>query len=354
MRLHRKLKRTTKQYIIVAFICIVVIGVAALVTSIITIGQIRDEYEYLLDEAKQEMNNNKRTVYISKSDIRVGEALTTDKVELKTVYSAQPSESYITKDELGKAAMIEIPKGTHIIKGMLAKNLVKSELREIEYDVIHISPNTEVNDYVDIRIVYPNGENYIVMSKKPLKGIWPDTALCFIWVEEEEILRMSAAIVDAALYRGSKLFMTKYIEPNIQDASIITYTPNISVLSLIEEDPNIVERCSQLLNKEVRKAMENRLAESLDLDASEINWELNNNTTKHIYSVSSNQPEGEVDDNTDVEGNEQIRNDKDQAELESEYENQEEDSEQGKTSYFPELGEIDRSDNENHDLATEG
>ncbi len=64
---------------------------------------------------------------------------------------------------------------------------------------------------------------------------------------------MSAAIVDASLYHGSKLYMTKYIEPNIQEASIITYTPSVSILSLIENDPNIVNRCSQVLNKEVRR-----------------------------------------------------------------------------------------------------
>ena len=414
MRFFRKLKRTTKQYIIVAMICITVIGSAAISTSIVTVGQIREEYEYMLSEAKQEMNDNKRTVYISQSDIIRGEILTLDKVELKTVYSAQPSESYITKDELGKAAMLDIPKGTHIIKNMLAKNLVTSALREVEYDVIHMSSNIEVNDYVDIRLVYPNGENYIVISKKPLKGIWPDTALCFMWVEEEEILRMSAAIVDAALYKGTMLFMTKYIEPNIQDASIITYTPNISVLSLIEEDPNIVERCSQLLNIEVRRAMENRLAESLGLDVSTINWELDDTDIRNIYTISPNQLENKADDmnnhqdnykerdketyemststlektedrakdrvdditddrandradditddraedkaedKTDAEGSEVERNYRDQIELGTEHEIQNVDSDYEAILYFPELGRIDKSDYEDYDLATEG
>ncbi|NLK99056.1 MAG: flagella basal body P-ring formation protein FlgA [Clostridiales bacterium] len=361
MRLIRRLKRTTKQYIIVALICITVIGSAAIITFIITTGQIREEYEYMLNEAQQELKEHKRTVYISQSDISRGEILTMDKVELSTVYSAQPSDSYITKDEIGKAAMINIPKGTHIVKGMLAKNLVSSVLREVGYDVIHMSPNIEVNDYVDIRILYPNGENYIVISKKPLKGIWPDSPLCFMWVEEEEILRMSAAIVDAALYRGSKLFMTKYIEPNIQDASIVTYTPNISVLSLIEEDPNIVERCSQLLNKEVRKAMENRLAESLGLDVSMIDWELDDAFIGRMYNISPAYHEGEEANLNDCQdtgsrpnqdGKESEPYDKGQVELGAFPDINSVDFEEDESWYFPDLGVLDRS--KNYDMATEG
>ena len=274
MRIGRRLKRTTKQYIIVALICIIVIGTAAITTSFIMIGQIREEYEFLLKESRQEINDNKKSIYVTLSDIKAGEVLSSDKVEKKEVYASQSIEIYATRDEIGKMAMIDIPKGSHIIKNMLAENTVKSILREVEYDVIYMGSNIEVNDYVDIRISYPNGENYVVLSKKSIKGFQPNTPICYLWVDEEELLRMSAAIVDAGLYSGSRLYMTKYIEPNIQDSSVITYTPSVSVLSLIENDPNIIDRCSQVLNKEVRKSLENRLAESIGMDVSSINWEL--------------------------------------------------------------------------------
>ncbi|NLO08279.1 MAG: hypothetical protein GX129_00185 [Clostridiales bacterium] len=364
MRFRRKLKRTTKQYIIVALICILVIGSAAIITSIISIGQVREEYEYILSEAKKEMNDNKKSVFIALSDIRTGEILSKDKVEEKIVYSSQPIESYISKDELGKAVMIDIPEGTHIVKGMLAENLVSSILREIEYDVIHISSNIVANDYVDVRIFFPNGENYIVLSKKSLKGYQPGTPLCYMWVDEEEILRMSAAIVDAALYQGSKLLVTKYIEPNIQDASIITYVPNISVLSLIEHDPNIVERCSQLLNKEVRMALENRLAESMGMDVSSIRWNLDDIDIRYmpIYNIAYEQideieekAEGIfeekgleiIDDKVD-----EIIVEKIQEEIEDKIKENTEGNEA--STYFPELGNKDRSDTENYFFATEG
>lgn len=348
MRFKRKLKRTTKQYIIVALICILVIGSAAITTSIISIGQVREEYEYMLSEAWNEMNDNKKSVFIALSDIRTGEILTKDKVEEKLVYSSQPTESYISKDELGKAVMIDIPQGTHIVKGMLTENLVSSVLREIEYDVIHISPNIVANDYVDIRIFFPNGENYIVMSKKSLKGFQPGTPLCYLWVDEEELLRMSAAIVDAALYQGSKLFVTKYIEPNIQDASIITYVPNISVLSLIEHDPNIVKECSQLLNKEVRMAMENRLAGSLGIDVSAIRWDLDDINIRYMPTDSRAY---EQSDKTEEKA-EGLFEEKMEERMLEKIEDKVEDNEV--PTFFPELGKTSESDNEIYYFATEG
>ncbi len=274
MRFIKRLRRTTRQYITVAFICIAVIGTAAIVTSVTMIGQIRQEYEQMLNETRQELERSKKTVLVALTDIETGEIITEELIEERLVYSSQPAESYISKSDLGKAAIIDIPEGTHIIRSMVAQNEVSSIQREVEYDVIHISSNIKANDFVDVRILYPNGETYVVLTKKQLKGYQPDMPICYLWVDEEELLRMSAAIVDAGLYTGSKLYMTKYIEPNIQEASIITYTPSISVLNLIENDPNIVDRCSQLLNIEVRKALENRLAKSMDMDVKNINWEL--------------------------------------------------------------------------------
>lgn len=329
-----------------ALICIIIIGTVAISTSIIMIDQIRGEYEYMLNDANKEMNENKRSVYIALSDINTGEILTMDVVEEKTVYSTQPDENHISKDEIGKAVMIDIPQGTHILKAMLTRHTVSSVLREVEYDVIHTSTNIETNDYVDVRICYPNGENFIVLSKKSFKGFQPDSPICYLWVDEEELLRMSAAVVDAGIYQGSRLFMTKYIEPNIQEASTITYTPNVSVLSLIENDPNIVDRCSQILNKEVRKALENRLAERFDLDVSTISWDLDDADIRYIPDIAANQ-EIEASKDNEVKDNEVNVIDSSESDLQTIGDMEE------NSRYFPELGK-ESNYSDKYYMATEG
>lgn len=372
MRLRRKLRRSTKQYFIVALICIVVIGSTALGTSIIIIGQIRAEYEFMLDEARCEINNNKKRVLLARSNINTGEILSMDMVEEGLVYTSQPVDSFITKEELGKPVMIDINEGTHILKSMLADNLVSSALREIEYDVIHIGSNIQVNDYIDVMILYPNGENFVVLSKKLLKGLQPDTSYCYLWVDEEELLRMSAAIVDAGLYPGSRLYMTRYIEANIQDPSIITYTPSISVLSLIENDPNIINRCSQVLNKEVRKALENRLARSMDIDVKEIQWDINGETIyvpetksdqlleegymngidKETDNILGYESEKELDKGQDIKHKIQDRENDKKVDEQAEYQEKLDDLtdkvenhiREPNESYFPELGYFEEAD----------
>ncbi|MBH1940630.1 hypothetical protein I5677_06990 [Mobilitalea sibirica] len=274
MRIRRRFKRTTRQYIMVALICIVVIGGAASFTSVVITGQIRDEYQTKLDKAYMDMKLNQRGVFIATTDIKSGDFITKDNVDFRTVYASQPKETYIGSEGIGKVAILDIPAGTHIQKGMLTSNTISSEFRELEYNVIHISSNIISDDTVDVRIFYPNGESYVVLSKKIVKGLIPESSTCYLWLDEEEHLRMSAAIVDAGLYPGSRLYVTKYIEPRIQEASIITYTPSLSILSLIEQNPNIVVRYSQELNKQVRKALENRLATNMENDVSAVEWEV--------------------------------------------------------------------------------
>lgn len=274
MRFYRRIRRSTRQYVIVALICITVIGGAAAFTSIIITGQIKSEYRSLLNKAYHDLKANQKNVYVALKDISPGDIIQASMVEKKKVYTSQPKDIYISQKDIGMTALIEIPAGTQILSTMLTMHGVSDELREIEYQVISINPSIENNDTVDVRLCYPNGECYVVLSKKTVKGYGQDSLSCYFWNDEEEILRMQAAMVDASLYPGSTLFMTKYIEPNIQNASVVNYTPSISILSLIESDPNIIQKASQELSKQLRKALENRLADNLQTDVSTVKWAL--------------------------------------------------------------------------------
>lgn len=289
MRIRKRLKRSTKQYIIVSLICIIVIGSAAAFTTVLLVDQVKDEYRQILNEAYEDMQANQRDVYIANCDIYAGDYITENKIEKMRVYSSQPADLLITEEDIGRMAIIDIPSQTQLLTTMLAMDDVASELREVEYNVINVNSNIAEKDTVDVRICYPNGENYIVLSKKILKGYTAETASCHFWLNEEEQLRMSAAIVDAALYSGAYLYVTKYIEPNVQEASIVNYTPSLAVLSLLETDPNVLVRATQELGRAVRKQLENRLAMSMDLDVSKINWDADPDVSVDINSALKQQ-----------------------------------------------------------------
>jgi Flp pilus assembly protein CpaB len=129
MKLQRRIKRSTKQYIIVAFICIVVIGGAAAFTSFIITGQIREEYKALLKKAYDDLDMNRRNVYVAVTDIVSGDTVDADKVEKKAVFSSQPQTIFITEEELGKTALVGIPAGTQVLSTMLTDHSVSPKLR---------------------------------------------------------------------------------------------------------------------------------------------------------------------------------------------------------------------------------
>lgn len=280
MKIDYRMKRTTKQYIIVAVICIIIIGGAALLTILFVTNQIRSEYTARITEVENDKRQNQRLVYVATEEIPAGGIILESNTKMVTVYSSQPQNSFITGKEYGQQALIDIPADTQLMKTMLTQAKVTSELREVEYQVLNINSNIRSNDTVDVRVMFPNGESFIVLSKKVIRGITEGSVLCYLWLDAQEILRMSAAIVDAALYPGSQLITTRYIEPSIQNASEITYTPGLSILALLETDPNILDRSSQELEREVRKALENRLANSMSMDVTQISWDVNPNKSR--------------------------------------------------------------------------
>lgn len=274
----RRMKKTTKQYITVAVICLTIIGGIAIVLCLSLYLHLNKEFDMKYNLVLEEMQENQKKVYVATCDISVGEYITNDNIEYKKVFSAQPEVTYFTKEDIGKMVIVEIKEGTHLLSTMVTENVVDTDLREASYNVITVNTNITHNDMVDIRILFPNGENYIVLSKKYIKFFDEMKEDNYFWLLEEEILRMSSAIVDAYLYKGAVLYTTKYIEPNIQSESIITYTPSLVSIELIKNSPNIVSIASNYLNQQVRKSLENRLAKSSDLEVSNTNLDANDNS----------------------------------------------------------------------------
>lgn len=270
------MKKSTKQYIMVALICIAVIGGAAVTACLIFHKQISQKFGTKLDSALEELELNQRRVYVATKDINISELITKDNVTYKTVYASQPSYLYLSEEDIGKAAILDIKEGTQILSSMVS-DMTENNLREVCFQVITLNRNLIKNDTVDIRILYPNGENYILLSKKQILNLDEGSSETYLWLTEEEIILMSSAIVDAYLYKGTQLYTTKYIEPTLQEASIVNYTPNLATLDLIKKDPNILEVANQYLSEIVRKQLENRLALSMDLDVAGIEWRISNN-----------------------------------------------------------------------------
>lgn len=237
--------------------CTIIIGSASIILCTYFYRNTKNKVEKEYDSLNKIIEENQKELYVSQEVIHIGEYITEDKVKVERVYNSQLEDGFIVSDDIGKIAVVTIEKGTHIQSSMISEDRSSSDLREVSFQGLALTNNLLSGDVVDVRILYPNGENYIVLSKKRV-NVTETMDESYFNLCEEEILRMSSAMVDAYLYPDSMLYTTKYIEPAIQRESIITYIPSIDIKQLIEDSPNIVHIAMRTLNNRNRSELEER------------------------------------------------------------------------------------------------
>lgn len=253
-----RISRAKKKKLTTILICVLVIGIAFGAAYFFSIRQIKNNYEIKNRALEEQYNAVQKLAYTAKTDIPAGSAVTEDNVSLVTISSSMDKNLYISKDDLGKIAVVDITAGQAVNKNMIGSDLVSS-LRECQYALFTLNSNLKIDDFVDVRIMYPNGENYTVLPKKCVKGINHETNDIYFWLDEADIMDISSAIVDVYMHEGTILYTTKYIEDG-QNALEKTYQPSEDVMAAIANDPNIVEEAVSRLNASMREAIESRLS----------------------------------------------------------------------------------------------
>jgi len=219
----------------------------------------KTEYEKVIEQMKLEQHQDKRIVYMPKEKIKAGSKIEENLLIKQEVRSNIQQKKYMDSEDIGKIAIIDIEENNPIYKIMLTEESVTNDLREQEFNMIFLPSNIEKGDYIDVRIGFPNGEDYIVLSKKLVRDVNTSSHTVWIWLNEEEILTMSSAIVDAYIHKGTKLYTVAYVEPTLQKEAITNYPVNTDVLTIINENPNIVVEASKKLSEEVRLVLEEKL-----------------------------------------------------------------------------------------------
>lgn len=156
--------------------------------------------------------------------------------------------------------------------------IASDDLRLQEYNMLLLPVKVNVDDYIDIRLTLPSGQDYIVIAKKRVIDIIEDT----VWLKltEEEIVTMSNAIVEAYQMTGSKLYVNLYAEPGLQTEAIPTYAVSQAVLKLIENDPNV--------RQTAKKALFDRYTQAqVDQRTNDINGALNQYTDEAKTNIES-------------------------------------------------------------------
>lgn len=221
----------------------------ALITLIITGVIIVFLIMQLINVKKEEAASG--SVWVLTTDVKSGTELGASLKQVKVPNEAVPLDA-ISQISTTAIAKINLSKGTTITESMITEpeEEMTKDLRLTEYNMIVLPSQLEIDDYVDIRLQLPNGQNFVVISKKRVV----DTDAETIWMNlnEYEILTMSSAIVEAYMMTGSKLYAVTYTDAGSQEQAVGTYYPSSTVVELINSDPNITKKATQGLNANIR------------------------------------------------------------------------------------------------------
>lgn len=166
-----------------------------------------------------------------------------EKTELERIFgNSEEVEDTSLKDK-------EYDDGYEAQDKLKLQEAVEDDWRIHGFSYIKLTSQLNVGDYVDIRISFADGGDFVLLSKKKIQGISPlregENEALWMVVSEEEILRLSSAVVDAYLNEGCFIYAIQYISETQKEA-VVNYVVSDEVKQLMDEDPNIVKRAENV------------------------------------------------------------------------------------------------------------
>lgn len=172
-----------------------------------------------------------------------------DDVGYYRTVKAGGEKEYIEFKNVPVIAKVNMYKNSILTIDTVSKSdqIITDDVRVVEYNMLTLPMDILVGDYIDIRLTFPNGQDFIVVPKKQIKAIRGNTIT--FNMAEEEILMVSSAIVESYIMPASNIYVARYVEPGLQQKAYNTYTPTAEVSKLIESDSNIVAKAKARLQE---------------------------------------------------------------------------------------------------------
>lgn len=215
-------------------------------------------------------------VYTLRSDIEPGREIEEEDLETRRAPISFLTENYVLdpSEVVGRYYKVALTEGSPMLLDLAMDEEIDvfKTTREIDIVASVLPLGLAVGDYIDLRLTYPMGEDFIVLSHKRVSAI--NTEAVTISLKEDEIHLYQAALVDYILHKdkGAMLYMTEYIEPGVQDPSVVYYRVPDYILAVMKGDPNIdnPDKVDDEQNKEEREQLLDAATEKVTIEMAEI------------------------------------------------------------------------------------
>ncbi|MDQ0271211.1 SAF domain-containing protein [Cytobacillus purgationiresistens] len=259
-----KIRQRTKNLLFAGGIGALVVAVIAVILILFLYSSWKKDETEKIQRYQNEISELQKwatdqvTGYVLKEDTEAGTKITEDMLEQVLLPPQSAANDVLDIGQAaGRTAKVDMKSGMVMTASILAEQaLTPNDLREAEYNFMLLPSKIKKDDYVDVRIQFPNGNDYVLFSKKKVSNVEGTN----VWLEmdEEEILTMSSAMVDA-YYENAVIYSLAYVEPELQRASVVTYPVKQNVLDLILESPNVVDIAREELKARGRNVLESGL-----------------------------------------------------------------------------------------------
>lgn len=173
-------------------------------------------------------------------NIKSGTIFDPSVIEVALLPESLSSPAYVTDINMLKDGIwrINVRGGGLITTDMLALEPVYPTDRYHLIMVDAVTPSTQVGDFVDLRMITPDGIDLVVLPKKRITNIY-SSGLEFV-LSEAELMIYEGAILDRAMHRGTILYGSKYVDPSLQNKLYSMYIPPDEVVDYMNLNRNML------------------------------------------------------------------------------------------------------------------
>lgn len=191
-----------------------------------------------------------------------GHEITQENLMLSQIPESMLTDAYVLDpyEVEGKFYKIDMQAESALTTDVVMEEEMKDSIRETDIVTNTRPSGLEVGDYIDVELVMPSGQKYVVAPKKRIYSITGTSVKLVMDATERHMYH--SALVDYFLEKekGSMLQMAKYIDPGVQQAAQVYYSPSKSVLAIMQIDPNIGESLSTAILESRRSLMDDAIA----------------------------------------------------------------------------------------------
>lgn len=155
-----------------------------------------------------------------------------------------------TNDVVGKQFRIALEANSILSPDDIVDTSIDDTVREYQLIFDDFPTDIQVGDYVDIRIRFTYGEDFIAIPYKRVEALEINNGLFTMYFSEYELNTYNSMLLDKAMYESTEIYILKYLDPSSQSAAEGFYPINDNVSEIINANPNLLKLVEEQMELE--------------------------------------------------------------------------------------------------------